>query len=131
MNVNQKIEEALSDLVNGNIWPLACPLESRPDEFIVYLPEDERPVEFGDDNDLVWVHYMEINWFKRDRSSKKPVNYLATRKQIRQRLKEKGFSVTDIIPQFEGTRGENGNLNGYTHLIILCNIEEEDPYGEM
>lgn len=27
MNVNQKIENALSDLAAGNIWPLACPLE--------------------------------------------------------------------------------------------------------
>ena len=29
MNVNQKIENALSDLAAGNIWPLACPLEGK------------------------------------------------------------------------------------------------------
>ena len=43
MNVNQKIENALSEMVNGNIWPLSCPLGELPGEYIVYLPEDESP----------------------------------------------------------------------------------------
>ena len=31
MNVNRKIENALSNLVNDNIWPLSKPEETAPD----------------------------------------------------------------------------------------------------
>lgn len=123
MNVNQKIESALSELVNGNIWPLSCPLEVPPQEFIVYLPEEECSVEFGDNDDLEWMHYMEVNWYKKE-ESRKPVNYIVARKKIRASLKAVGFSVTNIIPFYEKD-------TGYTHLIFLCNILEEEPYGEM
>ena len=123
MNVNQKIEEALSDLVNGNIWPLSCPLEITPDEFIVYLPENESPADFGDDEDLAWLHYMEVNWYKKG-ESRKAVNYINTRKQIRSALKSAGFSVSNILTMHEKD-------TGYTHLIFLCSIQEDEPYGEI
>lgn len=123
MNVNQKIENALSDMVDGNIWPLSCPLEVPPGEFIVYLPELEAPEDFGDNEDLEWVHYMEINWYKRG-ESRKPVNYIEMRGRIRTALKEAGFSLSDIIYFYEKD-------TGYTHLVFLCNIREEEPYGEM
>lgn len=60
MNVNQKIETALSDMVSGNIWPLNCPLENKPDIFIVYEPEKEIPDDFGDDQEGEWIHQMAI-----------------------------------------------------------------------
>ena len=41
MNVNQKTEKALAKMAGGNIWPLSCPLEELPDEYIVYLTELE------------------------------------------------------------------------------------------
>ena len=123
MNVNQKIENALSDMVDGNIWPLSCPLEVPPDEFITYLPEEEAPEDFGDNEDLEWVHYMQVHWFKRS-ESRKPVNYINRRKQIRSALKDVGFSVSDIFTCYEKD-------TGYTHLVFSCNIREEEPYGEM
>lgn len=123
MNVNQKIENALSEMVSKNIWPLSCPLEALPQEFIVYLSEEETPVEFGDNDDLEWMHYMEVNWYKKG-DSRKPVNYIGIRKKIRKALKNAGFSVTNIIPFYEKD-------TGYTHLTFLCNIPEEDPYGEV
>lgn len=123
MNVNQKIEEALSEMVKGNIWPLSCPLEVSPDEFIIYLPEKDIPADFGDDDNHEWVHFMEVNWFKKG-ESRKPVNYIQERKQIRFLLKKAGFSVTGILPCYE-------KETGYTHLIFLCDICEEDENGTM
>ncbi len=122
MNVNQKIEAALSDLVGGNIWPLSCPLEELPGEWIVHNPELETPELHGDDADLEWVHYMQVHWFKRG-NAKSPVNYVGIRKTIRARLRDAGFSVSDIETLFEKD-------TGITHLVFSCNIEEEDPYGE-
>lgn len=117
MNVNQKIETALKETVNGNIWPLFCPLEEMPAEYIVYNPELESPEEFGDDEDLEWVHYMQVHWFKKGESNK-PVNYIGKRKEIRNTLKKAGFSVSDIRTFFE----EN---TGYTHLCFSCSIIED------
>lgn len=123
MNVNQKIESALSEIVSGNIWPLSCPLEVPPNEFITYLPEYESPDDYGNDDDLIWVHYMEVNWYKKG-ETRKPVNYMEARKRIRSALKKAGFSVSNIVYFYEKD-------TGYTHLTFLCNIEEDDPYGEM
>lgn len=122
MNVNQKIEAALSDLVENNIWPLSCPLEELPEEWIVYNPELEAPGDFGDDQDLEWVHYMHVHWFKRN-NTKSPANYAGIRKTIRKKLRDAGFLVSDITPLFEKD-------TGITHLVFSCNIEEDDPYGE-
>lgn len=123
MDVGEKIENALSEMVSGNIWPLSCPLESTPDEFIVYLSEDERPADFGDDQDLAWMHYMEVNWYKKGKRSK-PVSYESERKKIRTALKDAGFAISNIVPLFEKD-------TGYTHLVFLCSIQEDDTYGEM
>ncbi len=119
MNTNQKIEQALSDLVDGNIWPLICPLEQKPDTFIVYDPVIEKPDDFGDDYEGEWIQRLEINWFSRPKTgSKKPVNYLAAKKQMKERLQEAGFTVTNIIPGYESD-------TGYTTCIITCEIAEE------
>lgn len=119
MNVNQKIESALSALVDGNIWPLSCPLEALPNQWITYLPELEAPEEFGDNEDLIWIHYMQIHWF-----AKGHANYMDIRKRIRLLLKSSGFTVTDIDYMYEKD-------TGVTHLIFSCEIEEDEPYGKM
>ena len=119
MNVNQKIESALSVLVDGNIWPLSCPMESKPDKWITYLPETEKPALQGDDEDLEWIHHMQVHWF-----AKGQVNYMDARKKIRKSLSAAGFSITDIDYMYEKD-------TGITHLIFLCNDLEEDFDGEM
>lgn len=123
MNVNQKIEQALSEIVGGNIWPLSCPLENTPGEFIVYLPTEEHPEDFGDDRDLAWVHEMEVNWYKKG-ETKKPVSYIKTRKKIRAALKKAGFCVQSIVPLYEKD-------TGYTSLVFTCSDIEEEPYGQV
>ena len=117
MNVNQKIEKALSGMAGGNIWPLSCPLEELPGEYIVYLPELEAPEDFGDNADLAWSHHMQVHWFKKE-GQKKPVNYIAARKEIRRALKAAGFAMSEILVFFEKD-------TGYTHLVFVCSIEEE------
>ncbi len=118
MNVNQKIETALSDLVENNIWPLSCPLEEPPDEWIVYNPELEAPGDFGDNEDLEWVHYMQVHWFQKG-DGKRAANCVRVRKTIRTRLKEAGFSLSDIVTLFEKD-------TGITHLVFSCNIVEDE-----
>jgi hypothetical protein len=61
---------------------------------------------------------MEVNWYKKD-GSRSPVNYVRERKQIREALKEAGFTVTNILYFFEKD-------TGYTHLAFMCFIMEED-----
>ena len=121
MSINQKIEQALSDIVKGNIWPLNCPLEKKPDTFIVYESEKEVPDDFGDDQEGEWIYRIEISWFSRPASesgsSRKPVNYLKAREQMRQRLKAAGFTLNNILPGYETD-------TGYTTCIITCEIME-------
>ena len=95
MNVNQKIENALSDLAAGNIWPLACPLEE-------------------------WIQHLEITWFSRSASGskRKPVNYLAAEEKIIAALETAGFTVKNSIPGYEGD-------TGYTTCTITFCIRKE------
>ena len=123
MDVGKKIETVLSNLVDeGNIWPLSCPQETLPDEWITYNSELERPELHGDDDDLEWAHYMQVHWFKKG-DGKRPVNYMGIRKTIRKRLRDAGFLVSDITTLFEKD-------TGITHLVFSCNIDEDDPYEE-
>lgn len=119
MNVNQKIENALSELVDGNIWPLSKPEEVSPDNWITYNPEIDLPADFGDDEALEWIQHIQIHWFK-----KGVANYLKARKEIRKILLETGFLINDITCLKEKTNDE------ITHLVFSVNIPEDDPYGE-
>lgn len=107
MNVNQKIENALSDLISGNIWPLACPLEEKPDTFAVYIVERMAPADYGDDAHKEWIQHLEITWFSRPASGskRKPVNYLTAEEQIITRLEKAGFTVKDSVPGYEKDTG--------------------------
>lgn len=116
MNVNQKIETALDSLVAGKIWPQTCPEPNCPDKYIVYNPELEEPGCYADDEDMDWLHHMQVHLYVRG-------NYLALRKQIRSRLRKAGFILTDITTLYE-------KESGFSHLIFSCTIEEEDEWQE-
>lgn len=111
MNVNQLIEETLKE-ITPHIWPLCAPNDSLPDIYIVYAPEIEKPELYADDEDGEWVHYMRVNLFQKKES------YLENRKKIRKKLREAGFTLTDILTFYE-------NDTGYYHLCFECYIEEE------
>lgn len=110
MSVNRKIEDALRSIIQ-NIWPLCCPEESKPEEYIVYNPEMEVPGVFADDTDLDWVHYMQIHFYTKQ-------DYTERRKMIRKRLRNAGFVVTDIDTFYESD-------TAYYHLCFSCYVEEE------
>ena len=110
MSVNQKIEEALSPIVS-NIWPMHCPKSPKPDLYIVYNPELESAETFGDDQDEEWVQYMQVHLFIKG-------NYIDLRAKIRSRLRNAGFTVTNIQTFYESD-------TGYNHLCFECWIEEE------
>lgn len=113
MNINQTIEEALKDVV-PYIWPLCAPEDSAPETYIVYAPELEKPELYADDEDQEWVHYMRINLFQK----KEKGSYLELRKKIREKLREAGFTLTDILTFYESE-------TGYYHLCFECYLEEE------
>lgn len=123
MNVNQKLESALTELVNGNIWPLAKPENENPDVFITYNSQGDY-ADYGDNADTEWEHDMQIHWF-----AKGHADYVTPRKQIRQALREAGFLVTGM-PFFtyesENGQSSSGTQTGYTHMVITCIIDEED-----
>jgi hypothetical protein len=112
MNVNQKIENALSEIAKGNIWPLCCPFDSQPDMYIVYNPELEEPGYYADDEDYEWTQYMQVHLYVKG-------NYIGLRKDIRQSLKSAGFIVTGIETFYEKD-------SRYYHLCFECYIEEEE-----
>lgn len=121
MTVNEKIEAALSDLVDGNIWPLQCPLEVYPDEWITYQSELDAPEEFGDDQDLEWVHHMQIHWF-----AKGHVDYYPVRTAFRERLKTAGFTIDGFTYAFETqTSATHETDSKNTHLVCTCSIIED------
>ena len=120
MNVNQKIENALSDLAAGNIWPLACPLEEKPNTFAVYMIERTTPADYGDDSHCEWIQHLEITWFSRSASGskRKPVNYLAAEEKIIAALETAGFTVKNSIPGYEGDTGYTSA--GWIPWMICC-----------
>ncbi len=111
MNVNQKIEQALSGVVT-EIYPLTYPYdESKPDIYIVYNPELDTPGFYADDEDQEWMQYMQIHLYKKG-------NYIEKRKEIKEKLRENGMVVTDIETMYE----KDG---GYNHLCFSCYVEED------
>ena len=62
MTTNRRIENALSSLVSGNIWPLSKPVKEDPDMYIVYNPENEN-LDYGDDQDQDTEMSYQIHWF--------------------------------------------------------------------
>ncbi len=123
MNVNQKMTAALSDIVDGNIWPLVKPANEDPDVFIVYNSQGDY-ADLGDNQDLEWEHNMQVHWY-----AKGHADYITPRKQIRDALRQHGFLVTGMpYLTYEAVNGESsqGTQTGYTHMTITCIIDEED-----
>ncbi len=118
MTTNAKIDGALSSIVS-NIWALSCPLEQSPDEYIIYNPEIESPELYADDEDCEWIDYMQIHYFVRNAGeTKKAVNYIEKKEQIKKAIKKAGFSLEDITIYYE-------KETGYTHVVFLANILQE------
>ena len=122
MTANRVIEDALSNLVNGNIWPLSKPATEDPDEYIVYNPEAEA-LDYGDDRDQEGEMSYQVHWFKRGHA-----NYIRIWKEIRDALREADF-VIEPSPYavYEAANGSsvNGTATGWTHITISCRMEEE------
>lgn len=110
MSVNERIEAALDHVV-ADIWPLCCPEEHQPEDYIVYNPELEEAVVFADDEDREWLQHMQIHYFTKN-------NYTEKRKAIRKALREAGAIVSDITTMHEKD-------SGYHHLCFSCIFEEE------
>ena len=124
MTANRRIENALSSLVGGNIWPLSKPVKEDPDMYIVYNPEDES-LDYGDDSDQDTEMSYQIHWFKRGMA-----NYLSARKSIRDALRDAGF-ILEPSPYvvYENDSGIStsvtGSATGWTHIVITCRTEVE------
>lgn len=111
MSINEKIEGSLKN-ISEHIWPIKCPLEKQPEEYIVYNPELEEAGVFADNRDLEWNHYMQIHLFTKK-------NYIEKRKKLRNALRENEFMVTDITTLYEKD-------TGYYHLCFSCWTEETE-----
>lgn len=114
---NSKAKNALSDLVDGNIWADSCPLAEEPDEYIVYYHLSDDAVEYGDNSDIYWNIMMAVHWMKKGN-----VNYTKMRSDIRKKLKDAGFTVSQVVPWYD----DEAKM---THMIVNCSILEEDYYG--
>lgn len=120
MTTNAKINKALSEIVNGNIWAMSCPLEQPGDEYIVYNPELESAELFADDTMLEWVDYMQIHYFvRKSGESKKPENYIKKKNEIRAALCSADFCVEDITVLYEKD-------TGYTHVAFSVSCEQDE-----
>lgn len=110
MSVNERIELALAQIV-PKIWPLCCPDERPPREYIVYNPELEEAAVFADNRDQEWLQHMQVHLYTKR-------NYMGRRKEIRKALRAAGAVVTDIMTLHEKD-------SGYYHLCFSCIFEED------
>lgn len=113
MSANAKIENALKEMVDGNIWALKCPLEKPPTKWIVHNPETFVPSDFGDNEAREWTEYYQVHYFQRG-----VVNYRKIKNDIRKKLKEAGFSITEIRPDYESN-------TDVTHITFSVNMVED------
>ena len=126
--VESKIITALTDYVDGHIWPLSKPAEENPDTFIVFKPELLAPEDYGDDEDLEWLAYMQIHWYAKGHADPNPA-----KRAICTALKRAGFTIESIpVSEYESENGSSaqGIQTGWTHVCILANIPEDEAYGE-
>ena len=123
-SINQRIESALSELVDGNIWPLNKPTQEDPDVFIIYNPAAEY-LDYGDDVDGAAEMTYQVHWFARGR-----VNYLTARREIRDELRAAGFliepSAYAVYESDAGGSTSKGANTGWTHVILYVRGEVED-----
>lgn len=113
MSVNKIIEDALNEIVQ-EIWPMVCPRDKPPREYIVYNPEIDVPDDFGDNEPQSWVQHMQIHYFIAENG-----DYTLRRKEIRKSLQKAGFTISEITTLHE-------KESGYNHVCVSCSIEERE-----
>ena len=113
MSVNDIIEEALGGIAQ-EIWPMVCPRDKPPGEYIVYNPEFTEPADFGDNKPGQWVQHMQVHYF-----IAKNGDYTDKSKEIRSALSGAGFLIDEITVMHEQD-------SGYNHVCVSCSIEERE-----
>lgn len=116
MNINQKILNALTEMIGGDIWALSKPPEEDPDEFVVYNPENEY-LDYGDDQDQDAELSYQVHWYR-----KGIADYVAKCKSIRDALRAAGFLIEPGIGVVY-EKDTSGNV-GWTHVTIVIRAEE-------
>ena len=122
MTTNAKIISALSGIVGGKIWSIQKPVSEDPSVFIVFNPENEY-LDYGDDRDQTAETSWQIHWY-----AKGTANYITPRRQIRDAPRDAGFLIepspyVTYEPESGSTAG--GTQTGYTHMTIVCRLEDE------
>lgn len=111
--MNRIIEDALSSIAK-EIWPMVCPRDEPPAEYIVYNPEFDEPTDFGDNEPQVWIQHMQVHYFIAQNG-----DYTYRRTEIRKALLAAGFSIEEIVAMHEKD-------SGYNHVCFSCSIEERE-----
>ena len=77
---------------------------SRPNEYITFTYDEDRPAFFADDDDVNYYAAVTVSWFCRtDQQTKK--------RKLRNALKAAGFRVTSTNELYE-------NDTGFTHIAV-------------
>ena len=105
MNLNKTLIEALSPLC-GQVWPDVCTARPLPDEYIVFVYEDEAPEVYAGDLDEDGTAWIQVHYFVRG-------NAQAMKPRLRAALRGAGLTVTDTAALTE-------DETGYTHVIIYA-----------
>jgi hypothetical protein len=122
MSINSKIMTALSGIVGGKIYSIQKPITEDPDVFIVFNPENEY-LDYGDDRDQESEMSYQVHWY-----AKGVANYLTARRQIRDALRDAGFLLEPspyVTYDTESGNASAGVQTGYTHMTIVCRLEDE------
>ena len=122
MSINSKIMSALSGIVNGKIYSIQKPITEDPDVFIVFNPENEY-LDYGDDRDQESEMSYHVHWY-----AKGVANYLTARRQIKDALRDAGFLLEPsprVTYDTESGNTSQGVQTGYTHMTIVCRLEDE------
>lgn len=90
MNLNPIIEGLSNQSVTG-LPTNQDEYDGQSDKYIVFVYEDERPAEHGDDKVLSDIAYIRITLY-----TPKNFNYFEVKDKIRNYLEETGFCVTSI-----------------------------------
>lgn len=115
MTVNEKIIQALSQF---GLKVIPDFYGDGAEEYFTFNYADDRASDFGDNEPIHVVAYMQIHYFcpvKKD--------YLKLKKEVRKALMNAGFSypvVTDATVSGDEER----------HLVFECSIENEDELEE-
>ncbi len=117
MSIEEKIRNVLIDICK-DVWPMVCPRDKPPEEYIVYNPEIDVPSDFGDNAPGAWIQHVQVHYFVLQDSRTGTGDYRAGRRKIRSALLCAGFSISEIATLYEKD-------SGYNHLCFSCSIVED------